>query len=262
MTTHRIDEAIDLVAWKTGLLAGQEGPLWTDRHIRRPRSQKGVTYCGEFLPKLDVPPRRLVVETIEDPWVIPLEISPERDFENLCPACAIAFREETRDVPERPGRLAPALWLEFYKRAQRPKLNIHEDRTPEQLEADGDAVGDVVDRMVDAVADGNVTVEEAATQIRTAAGLSAQREDEISVDAAASSLQRVIDRVTPEEDEAELRDVMAKRRPEMVDPDERGRPTFTADEDPGDEDPERAIRERRSPRSFDDEARGLEGGPD
>lgn len=95
MTTHRRDEAISFVSWTTPNMAG---PL----HIRRPRSQKGVAYCGEFIPTtkaahgVEGAPIPLEI-TLAHPDHIPLEISIERDFARLCSKCARSFFNEVAE---------------------------------------------------------------------------------------------------------------------------------------------------------------------
>lgn len=96
MTTHRIDEPIALVKLSPN----------TVRHIRRPRSQKGVAYCGAFLAMASAEGLELV---IQDPTEIPLEVRQERDFADLCRKCARQFLEDvTKEYPDM--RLCPVAW--------------------------------------------------------------------------------------------------------------------------------------------------------
>lgn len=112
MTTHRIDEPIVLVRPSIGAV----------RHIRRPRSQKGVAYCGTFLAMASAEGLELV---IQDPTNIPLEIDLERDFDGLCRDCARTF---TQAVPA--VRPVPQAWALIHARTGRhsPPLKIREDR--------------------------------------------------------------------------------------------------------------------------------------
>lgn len=114
MTIHRHDEAITFVSWTPA------GAL----HIRRPRSQKSVAYCGA--PVIETRRLELVRDfTIEHPDEIPLEIRIERDFARLCSKCAKGFGDcvaedyaglEWVDVPD--------VWRAILARAHRPPVSV------------------------------------------------------------------------------------------------------------------------------------------
>ena len=121
MTTHRIDEPIVLTLHSLESLY---------RHIRRPRSQKGVAYCGERLASHVSDDGIEIV--IPDPSNIPLAIDLERDFAGLCRKCARTFLDEVRgELPGRmPESLVPTAWQLIFARTERhsPPLKIREDR--------------------------------------------------------------------------------------------------------------------------------------
>lgn len=118
MTIHRIDEEIVLVAWKTdvdrcfGLL-----------HVQRPRSQKGVGYCGIRIP-LERDVQRINRLRIPHPFTFPLEIRPERDLRKLCSKCASGFGD---CVAEEYDGLkwvdVPDVWRAILARAHRPPFS-------------------------------------------------------------------------------------------------------------------------------------------
>lgn len=140
MTTHRIDEPIALVLHSLGAV----------RHIRRPRSQKGVAYCGELMAKNFVSNDGIEI-VIPDPSNVQLEIDLERDFDGLCRDCARTFSQAVpavRPVPQawalihaRTGRHSPPLELEHsidFDRLERARQAGREAACHERKEADRD----------------------------------------------------------------------------------------------------------------------------
>lgn len=142
MTTHRHDEAITFVSWNQ-TDDGRGGPL----HIRRPRSQKGVAYCGELV----IQTRRLPLVrdfTIEHPDEIPLEIRIERDFARLCSKCARAFFNEVgADYGAGVLISVPIAWQAIYARTGRSSVQISVARKDvERLEREAeDEARDAID---------------------------------------------------------------------------------------------------------------------
>ncbi len=145
MTTHRLLEPISFVSWIVDDAREIRGGAL---HIRRPRSQKGVVYCGE--PVIETRRLPLVRDfTIEHPDVIPLEIRTERDFARLCPECAWSFVNsvagENRRLCWTGERVTvPITWQEILARAQsrtsRAQLPEEEVYDPRETRAFGDAI--------------------------------------------------------------------------------------------------------------------------
>ncbi len=108
---HTLDEILELVSWR--------GPRGFGRyHLARPRSQRGVSYCGVTFVDQGAPQTRLRVS----PRAI---VDRVLELNDVCGNCAREFTADTATVHggEKFHEL-PDVWLAIFKRRRRRDADV------------------------------------------------------------------------------------------------------------------------------------------